>query len=39
MFRCVVNWLRPENKNALFNKEYRAGFNNSWINKIRHYRP
>lgn len=35
----MFQWIRPDNRNTLFNKEYRVGYNNSWIIKIRDYRP
>jgi hypothetical protein len=39
MFRFLLEFLRPNKENTLFNKEYRSGYNKLWINSIRNYRP
>lgn len=34
-----VNFFKLNKKNTLFNKQYRSGYKNLWINSIRDYTP
>ena len=35
----IFNFFKTNKANIVFNKEYRAGYKNLWINNIRDYNP
>jgi hypothetical protein len=34
-----IRFFRINEKNIVFDKQYRVGYNKLWINSIRNYRP
>ena len=38
MYRCIVSFFSNK-KSSQFNKEFRRGYKNAWINNIKDYTP
>lgn len=39
MFETLISFMKPKKSLYHFNKDFRTGYRNAWINNIKDYTP